>query len=142
MRWWRSERGSASLEIAIVAPVLLMLFSLVIVAGRVALASNTVNQIAFDAARAASIERTAGEAQAAAEAVVAASAVNVPQCAGGISLAIDTSPFSLPLGQTGQVTANVSCSVPLGDLVVPGLPGAVTLSGQGSSPLDAYRGRG
>ena len=60
------ERGSASLEAAIGVPAFLLLIGLILLAGRVSLMRQAVQAVAADAARAASISRTAGEAQAAA----------------------------------------------------------------------------
>ena len=40
-----------------------------------------------------------------------------------------------------SVTAQVSCTVSLSDLIVPGLPGSRTLRGSYTSPLDPFRGR-
>ena len=59
------ERGSASLEAAIGVPAFLLLIGLILLAGRVSLMRQAVQAVAADAARAASISRTAGEAEAA-----------------------------------------------------------------------------
>ena len=96
----RGERGSASLELAIIAPVILVVFGLMILAGRVALAGGTVNQVAYDAARAATLTRSAGEASAAINAVVADSfASNGITCTGGPTVSSDLSAFGLPVGE-------------------------------------------
>src|SRR5690606_9319191 len=61
MRW---QRGSVSVEMAILAPAFLLLIVLGIVHGRVAIAANAIDVAAHDAARAASISRTAAAAEA------------------------------------------------------------------------------
>lgn len=138
----RSERGSASLELVIVTPVILALFALLIMGGRVAIAGGTVNQIAYDAARAATLSRTTAEASQAIDAMVASGlAANGITCAGGAGVTSNLGAFSLPVGQPGPVTVNITCQVPLADIAVLGIPGAVTVSGQGTEILDAYRGR-
>ena len=55
----RAERGSATLEIVVLAPVLLLFVILVIFAGRWALAQQAVQAAASEAARAAAIARSA-----------------------------------------------------------------------------------
>lgn len=57
-------------------------------------------------------------------------------CAGH-QVTVDTGGFGLPVG----TPATVSCTVPLADLGVPGLPGERTITATAHSPLDTYRGR-
>ena len=54
-----SDRGSATIEMAVLAPALLALLGLVILAGRISAAGSAVEQAAASAARAASIARDA-----------------------------------------------------------------------------------
>ena len=61
-----SDRGSASLELAILAPAVLALLGLVIAAGRSEVAGGAVEQAAAAAARDASLARTAPAARVAA----------------------------------------------------------------------------
>src|SRR3546814_8172222 len=60
----RGERGSASLELVILAPALLLILSVIIFAGRVAIAGQSVQQAAEEAARTASLARSQGDADA------------------------------------------------------------------------------
>jgi Flp pilus assembly protein TadG len=133
--------GSAALELLILAPVLLLLVSLVIAAGRTALAQGSVQAAARDAARQASIART--QQQAAAEAVAVADASLAQRGLHCAPAAVRTrlGGFSAPLGAPASVTVIVTCQVPLSDLVLPGVPGSKTLSAVFSSPIDPYRGR-
>jgi Flp pilus assembly protein TadG len=134
------EAGDAALELIILAPVLLALIALVIAAGRISVARGSVDAAARDAARQASLARSPGAARIAAElSAQAALRQDGLDCAPTVS--VDTSGFSVPLGQPAQVSATVTCQVPLADLVVPGLPGSVTLRYTFTSPLDPYRGR-
>lgn len=137
----RRDRGSAALELVILAPVLLALLGLVIAAGRTTIAQGSVDAAARDAARQASIALTPGQAQANAQAS-ARSALRqdgldcVPQ------VSVNVSQFTaVPAGQPAQVTALVRCAVPLADLTLPGLPGSVELQASFTSPLDVYRSR-
>ena len=63
----RNERGSAALEAVIAIPAFLLFVALVIAAGRIAMARQGVQAAAAEAARQASIARTAGEAVAKAQ---------------------------------------------------------------------------
>lgn len=136
-----TERGSVTLELAVLAPMLLILLGLIVAAGRIELAGGSVETAAADAARQASIARTPAAAQAAAEgsarATLAAEGLSCSQ----LSVAVDTAGFAAPLGQPAAVSAHVSCTVTLADLLVPGMPGSHRMDATSTSPLDPYRGR-
>jgi Flp pilus assembly protein TadG len=66
----RGERGSMTVEFVIVAPLVIGLMLFLVLAGRVVEAHGQVDGAARDAARAASVARTAGDAQAAADLAV------------------------------------------------------------------------
>lgn len=135
------ERGSASLELVIIAPAFLLLLTVLVFAGRVALAQQAVTAAAADAARAASIERTATTART--TATTAASQVLAAQ---GLScsttqVALDTAGFAAPVGLPATVTATVTCTLALADLSAPGIPGSKVIEATMTSPLDAHRER-
>lgn len=140
----RGERGtSISVELAILLPALVVIIAMLIGAGRVALARIAVQQWADSAARTATLARDAHSAQARAHAVVASDAGGSGlQCAGGWQLTTDTSAFSLPVGQEGDVRASVRCPVAMADLLLPGVPGTIIVEASATSTLDRYRGRG
>jgi hypothetical protein len=136
-----AQRGTAALELVILAPVLLALVGLVIAAGRTSIARGSVDAAARDAARQASIALTP-------QAALAAAAASARSALAGDGLdchpvlRLDLGQFeTVPAGQPASVTATVSCTVPLARLALPGLPGAVTLTATFTSPLDVYRSR-
>lgn len=133
------ERGSAALEMAVVAPALLGIIALMIFGGRYALATQTVNAAAAAAARAASIERTAGTAKSSAAATAAATLSNQDLRCVSTQVDVDTSGFATEVGQAAMVEVSVTCAVSMAGLV--GMPGSLTLSATASSPLDIYRER-
>jgi TadE-like protein len=147
-RAWRDARftiaredGTAPLELLILAPVILALIGLVIAAGRISVAQGSVDAAARDAARQASISMTAAAArQAALSSANAALRADGLHCKPVIRVSLEPG-FSTPLGQPAQVSASVSCTVPLSDLLVPGVPGSRKLTAQFTSPLDPYRSR-
>jgi Flp pilus assembly protein TadG len=143
-RWFRrrrDDRGSAAIEAAILAPPLLALIAFAIVGGRIQVAAGAVETAAHDAARAASISRTA--AQARANAYTAAQATLGQQglhCA-RLSVVVDTAGFAIPVGQPAAVAATVTCVVDFRDLLADGMPGSKTVTARFVSVLDTFRTR-
>ncbi|MFT3876380.1 MAG: TadE/TadG family type IV pilus assembly protein [Propioniciclava sp.] len=139
----RDQRGlSLSIEFVVLLPALMLIMATLIGGGRLALARITVQQWADSAVRAASLARDPATARTQAQAVVTADAdTSSVHCVGGPALNADTSAFSRPLGEAGQVTASVACRVPMADLLLPGVPGEFVVEAQASSTLDRYRGR-
>jgi Flp pilus assembly protein TadG len=134
------EAGNAALELVVLAPVLLFVLGLVIAAGRTSMAQGALAAAARDAARQASISLTPQAAQAA-----ALSSASAELSQDGLDcdpqVTVNTSEFGWPVGQPATVTAHVTCTVRLSDLLVPGLPGSRTLTATFKSPLDPYRER-
>jgi Flp pilus assembly protein TadG len=135
------DRGSASLELAILGPALLLLLGLVIAAGRIAVSGGAIEAAARDAARQASIARDAASATTSARAAAVDTLADQDLQCTSLTVQVDTGGFAAPLGTPAQVTARVSCVVALADLAVPGLPGTKTLHASFASPLDSYRER-
>ena len=135
------DRGNAALELLVLAPVMLALIGLVIAAGRTSIAEGAVQAAARDAARQASISLTPPAArQAALASAYAALRADGLACKPAVTLDVAQG-FATPLGQPAEVSASVSCTVRLSDLLVPGLPGSRTLTARFTSPLDPYRSR-
>lgn len=137
VRW--DERGSASIEAVIVGPAVVLLILLVVFGGRVALAHQTVQTIAADAARSASLARSKTDARHAAEAAVAAGFNQQLPCTSH-TVRVDLAGFDKPAGTPAGVTAAVSCRVQTADLGLPGLPD-LELASTMTSPIDTYRER-
>lgn len=138
----RGDAGSAPIELVLLAVPAMALVALVVVGGRQAIARDAVQAAAAEAARAASISRTADQAQSAAESGVSAIlATEELECAPR-SVDLDTSGFAAPVGTPALVRATVTCDVALTDLSLLPVPGAITVTATMSSPLDTYRSRG
>lgn len=140
LRRRRSSRGSASLEAAIILPALLLIILLAIAAGRIALAKSVVSSAASAGARAASLARTAGEAEQASQQVTTQT-IHQQGLKCTPSVVTDVSGFSAPLGTAATVRTTVTCDLSLGDLLVPGLPGSTTVTKSRVSVIDSYRER-
>lgn len=139
-RLWRDERGSAAIEAVVVAPAVMVLISLVILGGRIALAHQTVQSIAADAARAASLERTTTKARQSANAAMITAIKQQLTCAEH-QLELDLDDFAKPPGTRAVVTATLTCRVPTAELALPGLAGTITVRATMTSPIDSFRER-
>lgn len=137
----RGDAGSITLEVAILAPALLLLLGLLIFAGRVGVARSAVEHSAAVAARDASMARTADAARVAASDAMLRELGSQNLDCSSASLAVDTTGFAVPLGQPAVVQVTVTCVVSIADLAIPGLPGERVLTASFVSPLDAHRAR-
>lgn len=136
-----NERGSVTLEAVILIPAFLLFVALVIAGGRVAMARQGVQTAAAEAARQASIARTAGEATAKAHAGAQQTLADQQLQCRSSSVVTDTSGFAAPVGTPTSVSATVTCEVDLAGVAIPGLPGSLTITATFQSPLDTFRGR-
>lgn len=136
-----NERGAVAVELALLAPVLVLLLTALIFGARLWLARSAVTDAAAVAARAATLARTAGEAQQMGKSAASQNLSTQGLTCSPSSVALDLSAFATPAGQPARVTARVHCTVPMGDLVLPGIPGSVQIEASANSALDTYRGR-
>ena len=132
----RDERGSAPLELAVIAPAVLAVAMFVALAGRVVIADGTLDGIAHYGARQASLARSADDAGSA-----AADAVRDDLAASGLEcdssdVQVDTTDFRAG----GTVSVVVTCQVRLSDLSPLPLPGARRIQSRAVAPIDVYRG--
>lgn len=129
------DRGSAAVELVLVTPLLVLAFLVVVALGRFADARLVVSDAAHQAARAASLARTAPEARSRGELAVSASlrAAGASCTRPSVRLAVGG------LVPGTEVTARVACTVDLADLTLTGMPGHVLLTGTASSTVDAFR---
>ncbi|QTE28582.1 TadE/TadG family type IV pilus assembly protein [Pengzhenrongella sicca] len=139
-RWDRGdEQGSAAVEAVILVPAFALFIGLLVFAGRTAVAHQGMQAVAADAARSASMARTPASAQAGAEEAITYSLANNNLRCATSSVELDVSGFSAPIGTPGMVTATVTCTLNLGDLAVPGVPGTHTVSASMVSVVDTWR---
>ena len=138
----RSERGNAILQFAIMAPCLLAFTLLCIAAGRIYLAVQAVDAAAFDAARTASIARSAQSASSGARSTALSTLNNRQLRCVHSQVSVSTAGFSLPPGTPATVEVNLRCELNLSDIALPGLPSTMTLTASAGSAIDTYRERG
>lgn len=132
----RAQRGSASVELVLVAPVLVVFLLLMALGGRLAQSRSDIDIAARDAARAASIERSPGAATTQAQAAASATLSQVGLPCQDVGVAVDTSDFQAG----GTVAVEVSCAVRLSDLGLLGVPATRTMTSRSVAPVDLYRG--
>jgi Flp pilus assembly protein TadG len=135
------QRGSVTLEVAILGPALLLLLGLVVVVGRISLSGGAIEAAARDAARQASIARDPTTATRDARSAAADTLTHQGLRCASLTVSVDTTGFAVPVGTPAQVSARVTCVVALSDIGVPGMPGSRTLRAQFASPLDRFRER-
>jgi len=145
--WWRRrrarrDRGSISVELAILLPGFVYLIVLAVVTGRQVIAQGAIDLAAHDAARAASLSRTAAVAQSRADAAALDTLTQQGLACASLTVTVNTAGFGVPVGNPASVTVTVVCQVSFADLAaLPGVPGARTLTASFVSPLDQYRSR-
>lgn len=136
------EEGSASVEVAVLTPLLLAVLVVVIAAGRVVTAHHALEHAATTAARAASLARTPSGAHSAATSTGLQVLGEQHLACTDLTQDLDTSGLATRAGTTGVVTVGLRCSVSLADLTgLSGLPGGIPLRAEFSSPVDPFRGR-
>lgn len=130
------DRGSASVELAVVTPGLMLFAMLMIFAGRIVDASTTVDEVAHSAARAASFERTPGEAVAAATSIASVTLQEQGLACSDHTTSVDHG--GLTAG--GSVSVTVQCTVSFSDLLGVAFPGSRSIEGGATVAVDTFRG--
>jgi Flp pilus assembly protein TadG len=135
------ERGAATVEITLLVPALVIFLGLLVAGGRLWFARTAVTEAAQSSARAASLARTTQQASADGQSAAAGSLSTAGLVCTDRSVVIDTSAFAVPVGTPATITSAISCRVPFSDILLPGVPGSIQLTGQGAAALDTYRSR-
>lgn len=127
----RDDRGSASVELVILAPLVGILLLAVVVAGRVQVARADVEGAARSAARELALARDPNAVIATVESGLAATLdVGSPSCRS----------MSFTPAVSGEwVTVTVACVVDLDAASVLPLSGSMTVTGTATEAIDAYR---
>jgi Flp pilus assembly protein TadG len=133
-----AQRGSASLELVLVTPALVLLLLLVVAGGRIEQARGQIDGTAREAARAASIARTSTEARTAATQLASRRLADQHLTCGSLTVVTDITEFHAG----GSVTSTVRCTVDLSDLIGLGVPGSRVLTASATEPIDVYRRTG
>lgn len=129
-----TESGSASVEMAVFFPALILVLALVVFAARLGQLHVAVDSAAANAARAASIERTPAAATAAARQSIDATLTSEGMDCRSKSVQVDARDITKPPGQPGMVRVDISCTTNAAPL-----PGSRTVTATATSAVDTYR---
>jgi Flp pilus assembly protein TadG len=132
-RLWTGDHGSASTELVIVTPLLVLLLLVAVSLGRMASARLRVDDAAHQAARAASLARTPTAAREAARSAAASALGDARVSCRNFTVTTDVG----RLHPGGVVRVRVACTAVLTGA---GLPGQVTVAKTATSVVDTYRG--
>jgi Flp pilus assembly protein TadG len=131
----RTARGATTVEFVIVVPVLIVAFLFVVGLGRMSHARHQVEDLAGEAARAASLERNTSLAAARGEQTVTAAMQHRGFTCHQLTVDVDVSSYR----PGGVVRAQVTCVTNLSDVTITGLPGAHTFTAEASVPIEQFR---
>ena len=129
------ERGSATTELVLLTPVLIIVLLFVVALGRIGSSRAEVDAAARDAARDAANARSVAGAVMNSEAAARGDLEDAGVTCRSVAVALDTRDFR----PGGTVTATVSCNVALQDLIGLGIPSSRTITGRYTEPIDVYR---
>jgi Flp pilus assembly protein TadG len=136
LRHAAGERGTMTVELVLLVPLLFALLAFVVGLGRAADARGRLTGATRDAARAASLTSTPEAAVAAASAAARADLAQAGLECRDPQISTDTTAFR----PGGQVVVTIRCTLDLSALAVSGLPGRSTLTARAAVPLDTYSG--
>lgn len=135
----RTDRGSAAVELAMAAPVLILAALLMAAAGRVVSTAITVEAAAHAAARAASLHTRPEHARAAAHDTAGAVLADSGYSCATHTLTVDTSALTGAAVPGRAVRTRLTCQVALADFAPLGLAAHIPVSATGTAPADPYR---
>jgi hypothetical protein len=132
----RDERGGASVELVILAPLLVAMLLFVVLLGRFATLRVDVQGAARDAARSASLQRSSSAASSSASGAAQLSLQTAGTSCSNLDVQTDTASFHAG----GRVIVDIYCDVPMADLSLLSL-GQKTVHARFIEPVDTYRGQ-
>ena len=134
----RDERGSLTVELVVLTPVLVVIAMAILVFGRVSEARQQVVEASRAGAEAAAVLPTVGTAQWVGAINAVINLIGRTHTCAHVAISTDTSHFTAD----GYVTVHVACQVLLSDITFPGMPGSTVVLASATAPLDPYRSVG
>lgn len=135
LRGPRDERGYTAVELLAMTTVLVGMITVVVGGGRIVDSNSQVDDAAYAAARAASLETTFEAAQIAGHDAAKDSLADRGKACTQLTVSFAGTDFRT----SGQVTARVTCHANLSDVVGFGLPGAKSFTATAVVPIEQYR---
>lgn len=139
VRGTRDDHGLATVELVLMTPVLFLVLSFLVVAGRLATVRGDVAAASRDAARAASRAATYDQATLEARTTAEASLGGRDVTCQNLTVTLGD-PGTFRAG--GTAAATVTCDVSLADVAIPGVPGQRRITDDSVEVIDTYRGVG
>jgi Flp pilus assembly protein TadG len=146
----QADRGSASVELTLLTPLMVVLLLFIVAAARLTTARLTVQEAAQQAARTLTLARdTADAVQRARDAAQAVTTgqhlpcrhldltTTLPPATGRAS--IGTATAAGASGSVAVITVRLACTVDLSDVTGLALPSSTVVTARVSSPVDRYR---
>ena len=134
----RTDRGSLTVELVVLTPVLFVIVLATLVFGRVSEARQQVVEASRAGAEAAAVLPTVGTAQWVGAINAVINLIGRTHTCAHVTVVTDTSRFVAG----GSVTVDVTCTVLLSDIAFPGVPGSTVVRASATAPLDPYRSVG
>ena len=129
------ERGSASVELTLLAPLLLVILLFVVGLGRMAHARQQVESVSADAARAASLERNTAASRGVAQSAARSSLDRAGLSCVAMDVDVDVSKYR----PGGAVRVTVSCTTRMSDVAMAGFPGSRQFRSTSVVPIEMWR---
>lgn len=129
------ELGSATVELVVLTPVVVVFLLFVVAFGRLQLVRSQVSGAARAAAEAAAVAPDARAAQEAAVSAAGSALGGGGRACHHVAVGADMAGF----GPGGSVNVTVRCTVSFAGLDVPGLPGSTTVTRSVTAPVDIFR---
>ncbi|WP_416968267.1 TadE family protein [Streptomyces sp. 4F14] len=136
MRRRCGTRGSATVELILLAPVLLMMLWFLVYCGRLTDTRLRIEAAAHQAARAATLAPSPPLAAAEARATAATALRDADVTCQSMSVSVHGT-----LTNGSALTVAVTCTVDLHDLTLLQVPGTTTLTADFTAPVDTYRSK-
>jgi Flp pilus assembly protein TadG len=131
----RTDRGSLTVELVVITPVLFLLAVMMVAFGRVSSCRQAIEESARAGAETAAIQPTSSAAvSSAAVAAAVGTSLGTRYCT-HLRVTTDVGRFQ----PGGMVVVTVACQVGLSDLAIPGMPGETTVSESATAPIDPFR---
>lgn len=130
------ERGLATMEMVLLMPLALGVLAFLVLAGRISTVSGDVAAASRDAARSASLATAYPAAVEAAEETARGSLARQEVTCAELTVTLGD-PSTFHAG--GEVEVRVACTVLLGDVALPGLPGRRVVERTSVEVIDRWR---
>lgn len=128
-------RGTAAIELVLVAPIFMLILLFVVGLGRMAHARQQIESVAADSARAASLERVSSRSTDAARTAAEQSLGDSGVSCTDLTVDVDLSHYE----PGGRIDVTVTCRAVLSDVALAGFPGSRTFRAHSSVPIETYR---